>query len=149
MLKKMRRRVILSAILAFFSVIMLIAVLVNVVNYVVQTNNADRTIEAIRIFEEINPLEFGAGGPPEGNIPPDSIPDGEPMPDMPAQNPDIRPFTGLPNVEANYMTRFFVVRLSADGTVSSTSRDYIASVDEEEAKNYASKVLKKKRTADI
>ena len=52
MLKKMRRRVICAAMLAFFSVIVVIAVLVNIVNYCVETKRADKTLTYIAGFEE-------------------------------------------------------------------------------------------------
>ena len=119
MLKKMRRRVILAAMAAFFAVILLIGVLVNVVNFYVITNRADETIESVLTFE------MRAPKPDRGNPPPE-------------------PFRGLPDVESNYMTRFFVVSFDADGNVVSTSTDNIASIGEDDAVLYAQHALSRK-----
>lgn len=121
MLKKMRRRVILAAMLAFFAVILLVAVLVNAVNYYVVTDRADQTISYIMRYEK---------GISSGNPSRDSRPPG--------------PFMALPDLEMNYMTRFFVVRFDAEGNVLSTSTDYIASIGEEDAVLYARQVLAQK-----
>ncbi|MBP5624681.1 MAG: GHKL domain-containing protein [Lachnospiraceae bacterium] len=120
MIKKMKRRMILAAMAAFFAVIMLIAILVNIVNYAVITKRSDETVRSI--FEN------------EKRIPPKPGEDNPPM--MP-------PFMGQPNLEMNYMTRFFVVRMDENGKDTSVSIDYIASVDSDEAIVYANKVIKK------
>ncbi len=115
---------IFAAMLAFFAVIMMIAVLVNAVNYYVVTNRADQTLSAILRYEEMRPEEPGPQGP---------------------QGPPMKPFMGLPDVEANYMTRFFAVHFDKDENVVSTSTDYIAAVDNEDAVEYARQVLKKSK----
>ena len=66
MLKKMRWRVILYAMIAFFVVIALIALLVNVVNYFIVTGHADQTLSYIQRFEEKEPVPAGSMGPPPG-----------------------------------------------------------------------------------
>ncbi len=120
MIKKMKRRMILASMAAFFAVIMLIAILVNIVNYAVITKRSDETVRSI--FEN------------EKRIPPKPGEDNHPM--MP-------PFMGQPNLEMNYMTRFFVVRMDESGKDTSVSIDYIASVDSDEAIVYANKAIKK------
>ena len=136
MLKKMRQRVIVAAMLAFFAVIMLIGVSVNVVNYMVVTRNADETLSAILSFEE-NTVR-----PEMKNDEPDILP-----PDAPEQNPAPRegmpPFMGLPDLESNYMTRFFIVRFGEDGNPDYISIDYIASVGDEDALTLAKRVYEK------
>lgn len=136
MLKKMRQRVIVAAMLAFFAVIMLIGVSVNVVNYMVVTRNADETLSAILSFEE-NTVR-----PEMQNAEPDILP-----PDAPEQNPAPRegmpPFMGLPDLESNYMTRFFIVRFGEDGNPDYISIDYIASVGDEDALTLAKRVYEK------
>ncbi|MBR6486796.1 MAG: HAMP domain-containing histidine kinase, partial [Lachnospiraceae bacterium] len=134
MLKKMRRRVILAAMAAFAAVILLIAVLVNAVNYAVVTDRADDTLSAILKFEERSPKERGPKEPDPGA--------GGPSNGEPGKPPE-RPFTGLPDVEANYMTRFFTVRFDSAGEVLFTSVDYIAAIGESDAVLYAKEVLKK------
>ncbi|MBO4902741.1 MAG: HAMP domain-containing histidine kinase [Lachnospiraceae bacterium] len=119
MLKRMRRRVILAAMLAFSAVILLIGALVNLVNFGVVTASADRTLDAILVFEERSPVD----------------------PDAP-KPPPMQPFRGLPDMEANFMTRFFTVRFDDKGEVIFASTDNIASIGEEEAVNFATSVLK-------
>ncbi|MBO4807393.1 MAG: HAMP domain-containing histidine kinase [Lachnospiraceae bacterium] len=111
MIRRMRHRVILAAMAAFFAVIMMIAALVNVVNYVMVTGRADETLEAILNYEN------GPMGPPVGP----------------------RPFMELPDKELNYMTRFFIVRFDESGEAYSVFTDFIASIDEEQAKEYGKK----------
>lgn len=117
MIKKMRRRVIVAAMLAFFAVIMMIAILVNAVNYGIVTGRSDETLAAILSYEDKASEKQGPKGPPPG------------------------PFMGLPDVEANYMTRFFIVRFDSEGNVVFTSTDYIAAVDSEDAVEMARRVL--------
>jgi signal transduction histidine kinase len=119
MIKKMRRRMILAAMLAFFAVIMMIGVLVNAVNYGVVTNRADQTLSAILKYEEKSPKDPGPGGPPP------------------------KPFMGLPDVESNYMTRFFTVRFDPEGNVIFASTDNIAAIGREDAVALARQVLDK------
>ena len=119
MLKQMRRRVILAAMAAFASVILLIAVLVNVVNFYVVTNRADDTITSVLSFQTRSPKRTPNDPPPE-------------------------PFMGLPDLESNYMTRFFIVSLDTDGNVLSVSTDQIATIDGEEAVRYAKQALSRK-----
>ena len=132
MLKKMRWRLIAAAMAAFFAVIALIALLVNVVNFYVVTNNADRTLSSVLTFEARAEREPAPRGEPDGG--PKGAPDGRP----PA------PITEFPDVEANYMTRFFFVRFDESGEVTSTSTDYIASVDEDDAMQFAKQALSRK-----
>ncbi|MBO4775446.1 MAG: HAMP domain-containing histidine kinase [Lachnospiraceae bacterium] len=123
MIKKMRQRVILASMAAFFAVIALIATLVNVVYFGVETGNADRTLSAILENEERR-IDI-------------------PMPGNPEELPPMQPFMGLPNIEMNYMTRFFVVRADNEGNISPVGMDYIASVDSFDAIEYGSRVMKK------
>ena len=90
--------------LAFILVIGMIAFLVNVINYHIVTNQADRTLSYIMKLESEHPGEQAAGP-------------GQP-----------KPFTALPDLEANYMTRFFIVRFDGNGNVTSTYMDYIAAI---------------------
>ncbi|MCR5399705.1 MAG: HAMP domain-containing histidine kinase [Lachnospiraceae bacterium] len=119
MLKKMRIRVITAAMLAFAAVMFLIALLVNWVNYAAVTGRADQTLSYILRYESNTPSKPGPDAPPP------------------------RPFMELPDIEANYMTRFFVVRLDPDNNLTSTHIDYIASIDEEDALDYAARAAKK------
>ena len=119
----------MAAMAAFFAVIAAIAILVNAVNYLNVTKNADETLSAIIKYENEKPDMSELSDPPE-------------RPDLPdGQQPHDKPFLGLKNEEANYMTRFFVVKLNQDGEVVYTSMDYIASVKKDEATQFAKDIM--------
>ncbi len=123
MIKKMRQRVVLASMLAFFAVIALIGISVNVVNYCITTRNADNTLTAI-LKTELNREEAF-------------------MSENPGEMPPMQPFMGLPNLELNYMTRFFVLRLDKYGNVSWMGMDYIAAVTSFDAMKYGAKIIEK------
>lgn len=129
MLKKMRWHFILAAMLAVF--IMLVAVLagINVWNYHTTAERADHRIQEIYGFES-------------GKVP--GMENSEENASQPVP-PDIfnRPDDHDP--EAPYTTRFFIVRLDEEGNVTDVSTDFIASVTQTEAEEFARKVLNEKR----
>lgn len=129
MLKKMRWHFILAAMLAVF--IMLVAVLagINVWNYHTTAERADQQIQEIYGFES-------------GKVP--GMENSEENASQPVP-PDIfnRPDDHDP--EAPYTTRFFIVRLDEEGNVTDVSTDFIASVTQTEAEEFARKVLNEKR----
>lgn len=129
MLKKMRWRFILAAMLAVF--IMLVTVLagINVWNYHTTAERADQRIQEIYGFES-------------GKVP--GMENSEENASQPVP-PDIfnRPDDHDP--EAPYTTRFFIVRLDEEGNVTDVSTDFIASVTQTEAEEFARKVLNEKR----
>ena len=120
MLKKLRWRFILAAMGAFFAVIALIAILVNFFTYAIITNRVDQSIEAIASSDFRSPRDF--------------------MPTPRRENP----FEGRPDMEANYMMRFFIVRVEESGDATYISTDFVASIDSETAVDYANKALSKK-----
>jgi signal transduction histidine kinase len=103
--------------ISFFTVVAVIVILLNVVNYHAVTKKADQTLSYIEDFEK--------GFRTEGRFMP---PPGE-------------RFMKMPNVEDNYMTRFFVVRFNEEGEASSFYMDYVAAVDEVNAVEYGIKAL--------
>ena len=121
MLKRIQRRFVLAAMAAFGTVMLLIIVGINAANYYRTAFMQDRLAEELL-------LEHEQAAFPRQEAPP--------LPDrgIPGRDP-----------EAAFMTRFFTVRCDADGRVRAISRDYISSVDEEEAKRYAQAVLAKGR----
>lgn len=129
MLKKMRWHFILAAMLAVF--IMIVAVLagINVWNYHTTAERADQRIQEIYGFES-------------GKVP--GMENSEENASQPVP-PDIfnRPDDHDP--EAPYTTRFFIVRLDEEGNVTDVSTDFIASVTQTEAEEFARKVLNEKR----
>lgn len=119
MLKKMRWRFIWSAMSAVFAVMLVLVATINLINYSTVTARQDQTLYAILELEVKN-------GIPHGGI----------------------PFSGRgwldpPSPEAQYATRFFTVHYDNSGNVLGIRRDYIASISETEAVEYASNVLAK------
>lgn len=121
MLKKMRWRFILSAMAAFFAVMLILMAVINLWNYSITTGRQDHKIENI--------LHFGGiAGEPEPKK-------GRPMPGAP----------DMPAPEAEFTTRFFVVFCDLEWTPYSVFTDHIASISEEEAILYGKAVLSKRR----
>ena len=120
MLRNMRHRVIIAAMLAFFAVIVMISVLVNVVNFCMVTNRLDETLSSILSFEEMPQTGPKRDGPPP------------------------EPFKMFPDEDSNYMTRFFVVRFDAAGNAVNSSTDFIASVGAEDAEQLAKQAMSRR-----
>ena len=126
MLKKMRWHFILAAMAAVFIMLAAVVTGINVWNYHTTAKRADQRIQ------EIFDFEVGKGNMSEASSP-------EPAPPEIFDRPDDR------DPEAPYTTRFFIVRLDESEKVTDVSTDFIASVDKEEAEEFAYSVLNKKR----
>lgn len=126
MLKKMRWHFILAAMAAVFIMLAAVVTGINVWNYHTTAKRADQRIQ------EIFDFEVGKGNMSETDSP-------EPAPPEIFDRPDDR------DPEAPYTTRFFIVRLDESEKVTDVSTDFIASVDKEEAEEFAYSVLNKKR----
>lgn len=117
MLKKMRWRFICAAMTAFAAVVLALLGCVNIWNYWNIIAQLDHTLT---VLYEAGRNEFGPvlqkGEPPRGS--------------------DF-PFSG----ESPYMIRFFSVRYSESGELLDINQDYIASVSESEAIDFAGHVL--------
>ena len=127
--------------LAFFLVIALIAGLVNIVFYCVETQRIDQTLDSIINYDAYRPRFDGRGGGfsgPDGRGGPGG-PDGNGQDNM----PPMEQFMALPNEEENYMTRFFIVTLDENNMIVESSLDFIASVDEDDLLYYTDSALGK------
>ncbi len=120
MLKKMQRRFIVAAMLAFGVVMLALIVGINVANYYRTTSMQDRLIGDL-MEHELRVFRQPKAAPP-------------PFADIQGGGP-----------EAEFMTRFFAVHCDRKGNVKAMSRDYIASVDEKTAGIYTQRVLLKGR----
>ena len=103
MIKKMRWRFIIAAMIAFFLVITLVAVLVNIGNYVAVAKRNDEVLDYIYNYEAYRPIF-----------------------EQPQNRPPMEPFMALPDTEENYMTRFFIVNIYRDEIM--VASDYAISV---------------------
>lgn len=110
MLKKLRRRFVLSALAAVSAVLAVLIFGINMWNYIVTIDRTDNTM-----------LMFSQH---DGKTPPDDRG---------------KPFGGSP--EMRYMMRYFTVNVSGDGTISSLNVDFVKSVTEEQAEEYARRIL--------
>lgn len=122
MLKKMQWRFIRAAMASVFVVLTAIVVCINVLSYTSTTNRIDGMLNMI--MERRNPgeLPFGDGG-------------GRDEWDFRRESPEMR-----------YMMRFFSVQIDENGENINVSRDFIASISEEDAIEYAKTVLSKNKT---
>ena len=114
MLKKLRWRFILAAMAAFVTVVATLLCLVNLWNYQLVTRQQDNTLE--RLAE----IDFGST-PGSGRPPFDRM--------------------GRFSPEVPYMLRFFSVHFAPDGSIRQTQQQYIASINQSQAEEYAKAVL--------
>lgn len=117
MLKKMQRRFILVAMIAFGMVMLVIGAGINVVNYFQMAASQDDLINRILEYEQMKVSH------PEKRHPPAS------------QMPWVR------GPEAEFTTRFFTVHCDEAGNIVLVTRDYISSIDEAAAEAYTAQVL--------
>lgn len=142
MLKKMQRRFIMAAVAAFGTVMLVLVVLINAVNYFrttsIQDGMAAKLLEYERRAHEhrenrgaspdkrFKEQEWRHAPQPEADFPPIS--------EMPGGGP-----------EARFTTRFFAVYCDAFGETEIISNEYIYSIDDETAKKYTMDVLQKNK----
>lgn len=122
MLKKLRRRFIAVAMIAFTTVILVLFFIINISTYWSITRQQDETLQMIMTMEKDKVTAFSPGSfaPPK------------------------RPRDFSP--EFPYMLRFFAVYTNEEGEIVRFNKDYIASVTKDDAKNYATQVLDRNRT---
>ncbi len=118
MLKKMQRRFVMAAMAAFGTVMLVLAVGINVANYLQTTFMQDNLAASLLKYEQEVCRRPGKGPPP--------------IADMPGGGP-----------EARFTTRFFVTHRGRLGDIEVVSKDYIFSIDEETAKEYTEAILRK------
>ena len=121
MLKKMRQRFVLAAMSAITAVMSVLVLGINFWNYSVTIERMNQTI--LQLMDK-EPPGMEAGAPGRKGKPPGD-------------------FFGGPSPEAPYMTRYFSVYVHSDGTIADISRDFISSISEQEAEEYAAAALKK------
>ena len=115
MLKKLRQKFILSAMLASFLVMLVLISAINLLDWHEVRRSQDEQLRAILAYEQ-------TAAPRSGK---------RPINEMPWAGGKEREFT----------SRFFVVRCDAEGEVSSFGKDFIFSVDAGTAEAYAKTVL--------
>lgn len=114
MLKKLRWRFILAAMAAFVTVVATLLCLVNLWNYQLVTRQQDNTLERLA------KIDYGST-PGSGRPPFDHMERFSP--------------------EVPYMLRFFSVHFAPDGSIRQTQQQYIASISQSQAEEYAKAVL--------
>ena len=122
MLKKMKRRMILLAMLAFFIVMTLIVALINIFNYVQITRSSDDLLDDV-LATEISGSFFPAFGEEFAM-------------------PEFTDFPDFPDQDLVFEIRFFVLRYDQDGNLRYDPSDYNAGVDEAEAASYGERILR-------
>ena len=145
MLRKLRRRFIGAALTAFTAVIVLLLCVINVANGISITGQLDRTLTMLA--EEPTPPAPPDDTPADNRAPSES----DFAPDMPERSvsPPNDPFArdGF-SPEVRFMLRFFAVDCDTDGNVTEVDldADYIASITEEVAREYAARAMDRGQT---
>lgn len=118
MLRKLRERFILSAMAAFGIVMLMLVAGINALNYKVTVDRQDDMLAGIMEYEQIRESR------PPGDKPPM-------ISDMPwADGP-----------EADFTTRFFIVHCNGEGQLMDIFHEHISSVDQEEIRREAERIL--------
>ena len=118
MLRKLRERFILSAMAAFGIVMLMLVAGINALNYKVTVDRQDDMLAGIMEYEQIRESR------PPGDKPPM-------ISDMPwADGP-----------EADFTTRFFIVHCNGGGQLMDIFHEHISSVDQEEIRQEAERIL--------
>lgn len=118
MLKKIRWKFISISMFSIFLVILIIVVCINLMNYIVATKNQDIIINDI--IKQNTPSNFN-------------------------QNPPMIKFSHEFSPEIKYMTRFFIVVCDNQNVPINVYCEFISSINTDEAKLYAQKVLSKNK----
>lgn len=117
MLKKMQKRFILSAMAAFGFVMILLVVGINITNYLQMAASQDEVLKGIHDYNQ------NISQRPGEKVPPISEMD----------------WAGRPGAE--FTKRFFVVWCDEQGNAALFDRDYISSIDEQTAEEYARNII--------
>lgn len=126
MIKKLRRKFVLIAMLSLFLVMLVVLGSVNAVNLYQINRKADSLLTLLTD----NNGKF-----------PDLLPSGEPEP------PHKRPGGGLDlSPETRFETRYFVVKTDAAGGISQIDTGHIAAITADQAQTFAEKVLESGKT---
>lgn len=118
MIKKLKKRFILIAMLAVTGVMLVLCLTLNILNFVSVNSQLNRTLDSISSNS--------------GSFPPPALDDKKPD-----QKPDDKQ-----DREKPFMTRYFVLNYDSDGNLSSSNLDNIAAVTESETGEYLSTALK-------
>lgn len=142
MLKKMQVRFIMAAMAAFGTVMFVLVMGINMVNYCRMTSMQDHMAASLLEYER---RSYGHRGHESGL--PDQRSGGQQWRSSAQPEPDFPPFLEMlgGGPEARFTTRFFAVHRSLSGEMEVISRDYIYSVDEDTAKEYARTVFQRDR----
>lgn len=140
MLKKMQGRFIMAAMAAFATVMLVLVVGINIVNYYRTTSTQDGLAASLLEYEQ-RAYEHRA----RRNASPDENPKEHERKNSAHQEPEFPPISEMPGggPEARFTTRFFAVYCDLSENIEVISRDYIYSIDEETAKAYTATVLQK------
>lgn len=148
MIKSLRKKFVLVAMLSTFAVLAAIMGTVNVFQYMRVLNRADNMTELLAQNDGKFPGNFRDREP--GSTP-ESTPEqgGRNSADTAGKKPEHLPGfikADVFSAETPYETRFFSVTLDENQEVISSSTEYIAAVDEEAAKEYAVRAAEEKNT---
>ncbi|MGX8698736.1 MAG: sensor histidine kinase [bacterium] len=139
MILKLRKKLVIAAMLAFSLVLTVIIAGINIWSWRDLLTTAEETLTILAENQGSFPMRpFFAGG------------EGETPPEKPEQNADYRWRRGsavTESPELRFESRYWSVEFDGEGTVSAVNVENIAAIDSETAVEYAEKVLSSGRTA--
>ncbi len=143
MIKKLKTRFILIAMISTAIVLVTILGSINIINYINVNKNAN---ERLALLAE-NKGDFsdlrGAFMKPEGK----PFPEGEINPQSGFSSPAPRSEKGVMSAETPFDTRFFTVSIDTQGNLISTNTESIAAITSDEAASCALALWKKEKTS--
>ncbi|MCR4901888.1 MAG: HAMP domain-containing histidine kinase [Butyrivibrio sp.] len=153
MVKKLRNKFIITAMSSLLVVLILIFGVINVVNVIQISLDADETLSTLAENDGMFPnafgqnnqsMEFPGNAPGAGNssgegnsgIPP------EPQDNAPNERDRFKPDSEyIKNMELPYSTRYFLVKLNSQKSVTEINTGHVAAVSSNDASEYALEVI--------
>ena len=136
MIKRLRNRFILIAMLSVTAVMLLLTVILNAANYISTDSDLKETLTLI--YENKGTIPSGRVSPPDDSGSVSALPDGTDGAQTPQDPPDDKlarrdgPFTA----ETPFSTRFFVLSYTDSGELIQADLDSIASVTDDDIQEY-------------
>lgn len=141
MIRKLRKKFIVTALLSVFALLAVILLVINFVNFSLVADDADRVLD--RLVGQGG--DFPADYDPQQNAGQPAGPMGEEPRQGPRAMDGHTPRVGPDSLEIGQTTRYFTVVFDADGNVSGQPMMRVNAISQEEAVRWATEVLGKKK----
>ncbi len=153
MVKKLRKKFVITATLSLLVILVIMIAFINLVNLNYTLNDADNLLSILSTNDGFFPgmRERGNNENKENRENKENFKERK-NEDVPFNPQDLFTLDRLNNTrraEMPYQSRYFFVRMDADGNITETNLMYIAAVTEENANKYATAVFENKKTKGI